>query len=120
MLTYAKNCYTHFELIALALRMAVKKLRPYFQAHTIVVLSSYPIMVILHKTDALGRLLKWAIKLSEFNIVYHLRFTIKGQVLTDFIVGLSYVFNDNILEPLWILETDGFSKVVGGGVGMVL
>ena len=65
----AKPCYMNFERIALALRVVAKKLCPYFQAHTINVLSNYPIRVIRHKPDALSRLLKSAIELSEFDII---------------------------------------------------
>ena len=54
MLTDAKTRYTDFELIALALRMAAKKLLLYFQAHTIIVLTSYLIKAIVHKPDASG------------------------------------------------------------------
>ena len=69
MLTHVESHYTNFERIALALRVATKKQCPYFQAHTINVLSSYLIRAILHMPDSLGRLLKWAIELCEFDIV---------------------------------------------------
>ena len=115
MLTDAKTRYTKFEQIALALRMETTKLRPYFQAHTIVILTSYPIRAILHKLDASERLLKWAVKVSEFDIVDHLRSATKGQVLINFIAELSNMPKDSISEPLWILETEGSSKAVGGG-----
>ena len=92
--------------------MSVKKLRPYFQAHIIVVLTGYPIRTILHKPDALGRLLKWEVELSEFEIVYHSRLAIKGPVLTEFIAEMSNMPKDAISEPLWILETNGSYKVV--------
>ena len=91
MLTNAETRYTDFERIALALRMAAKKLCPYFQAHTIIVLTSYPIKAILHKPDASGWLLKWVVELSEFGIEYRLRSSIKGQVLANFIVEMSEV-----------------------------
>ena len=89
MLTDAGTRYNDFERITLVLRLDVKKLRLYFQAHIIVILSSYLIRVILHKPNASGRLLKWAIELSEFNILYHPRSAIKGQVLADFIAKMS-------------------------------
>ena len=54
MLTDVETRYTNFERIALALSMAAKKLRPYFQAHIIIVLTNYPIIAIIHKSDALG------------------------------------------------------------------
>ena len=70
--------YYDFERIVLALRTIAKKLRPYFQAHTIFVLTNLPIRAILHKPDASDWLLKWAIELSEFDIEYHPRSAIKG------------------------------------------
>ena len=100
--------------------MAVKKLRPYLQAHTIIVLTSYPIRAILHKPDSLEQILKWAIELSEFDVLYRLRSTIKGQVLADFMVEMSNVRPRNVVKTLWILETDGSSKAAGGGADMVL
>ena len=78
MLTDVESCYIDFERITLALRVATNKLRPYVHAHTINILSSYPIRAILHKPDAASKLLKWAIELSEFDIVYCPRLTIKG------------------------------------------
>ena len=90
-LTNAETRYTDFERIALALRTTTKKLHPYFQAHTIVVLTNYPIKAILHKSNASGRLLKWAIELSKSDIEYRPRLAIKGQILADFIVEMSDV-----------------------------
>ena len=58
--------------------------------------------------------------MSEFDIVYHPRSDIKGRVLTDFIVELSDVSKSSLLESLWILETDGSSKEIGGRASMVL
>ena len=100
--------------------MAVKKLRLYFQAHTIIVLTSYPITSILHKLDTSGRLLKWVVELSEADIMYDQRYAIKGQVLADFMVEISDIRPCDIGEALWILEIDGSSKAAGGGANMVL
>ena len=72
MLTTVETRYIDFQRITLALRMTSKKLCPYFQAHTIVVLSSYSIKVVLQKPNASGRLLKLAMELSEFDIEYAL------------------------------------------------
>ena len=69
--------------------MAAKKPPPYFLAHTIVVLTSSPIKAILHKPDKSGRLLKWAIELSEFNIEYRPITAVKGQALADFFMERS-------------------------------
>ena len=74
------------EKLILALVTTAKRLRPYFQTHTIEVPTEHPMKQILHKLETSGRLRKWAIELSEFDIRYKPRTAIKGQVLEDFIV----------------------------------
>ncbi|XP_077248245.1 uncharacterized protein LOC143887886 [Tasmannia lanceolata] len=64
--------------------MAVRKLRPYSQDHTIRVLTDHPLRQVLHKPDTSGQLVKWAVELSEFDIQYMPRPAIKAQVLPDF------------------------------------
>ena len=120
MLIDVETQYTDFQRITLALRMVVKKLRPYFQVHTVVVLTIYPIRAILHKLDASGRLIKWAVELSEFDIEYRPGSAIKCQILANFITEMSDVQARDLCEMSWILETDSSSRAVGGGVGMVL
>ena len=78
--------YPKMEKLILALVTTAKRLRPYFQAHTIEVLTQHLMKQILHKLETSGRLIKWAIELSEFDIKYKPRTTVKGQVLVDFIV----------------------------------
>ncbi|XP_077251974.1 uncharacterized protein LOC143891236 [Tasmannia lanceolata] len=65
--------------------MAARKLRPYFQAHTIKVLTDQPLRQVLHRPDISGRLVKWVVELSEFDIQYAPRPAIKAQVLADFV-----------------------------------
>ena len=79
------------EKIVLALVITARRLRPYFQAHTIEIPTEHPMKQILHKPETSGRLVKWAIELSEFDIRYKLRIAIKGQVLADFIMEFSSV-----------------------------
>ncbi|RVX07353.1 Retrovirus-related Pol polyprotein from transposon 17.6 [Vitis vinifera] len=55
------------------------KLRPYFQAHPVIVLTDQPLRSILHKPDLTGRMLQWAIELSEFGIEFQPRLSKKGQ-----------------------------------------
>ena len=80
--------YSRIEQTTLALKNATQKLRSYFQAHQLTVLTNKPLRVILHKSDLFGRILKWAIKLNEYEIKYQPRLSLKGQVMTDFIVEL--------------------------------
>ncbi|GFS45972.1 hypothetical protein Acr_00g0099270 [Actinidia rufa] len=72
--------------LAYALMIAARKLRHYFQAHPIIVLTDQPLKHILQRPNTSGRLLKWSIELSEFHIEYKPRTAIKAEALADFIV----------------------------------
>ena len=74
------------EKLILALVTIARKLRPYFQVHTIEVLTEYPMKQVLHKLETSGRLMKWAIELSKFDIRYMPKTATKGQVLADFVM----------------------------------
>ena len=69
----AETRYSRLEKLALALVVAGRKLRPYFQSHSIKVLTTYPLKNILHKPELSGRLTKWAVELSEYDITFHPR-----------------------------------------------
>lgn len=80
--------YSKMEQTTLALRNAAQKLRPYFQAHQVIVLTNQLLISILHKLDLSGRMLKWVIELSEYIIKYQAILATKWQVMTDFIVEI--------------------------------
>ena len=71
--------YNHLEQAALTLQVATKKLRPYLQAHPIVVLTDLPLRSTIHKPDLSGRMAQWAIELSEFGIQYKPRLAKKDR-----------------------------------------
>ena len=56
------------EKLAFAFVMAARKLKPYFQAHTIIVLMDQPLKRAISSPEAAGRMALWAIDLSEFDI----------------------------------------------------
>ncbi|KAL5583401.1 hypothetical protein UlMin_015843 [Ulmus minor] len=43
--------------------VAARKLRPYFQAHTIIIPTKFPLKQVFQKPEASGRLAKWSIEL---------------------------------------------------------
>jgi len=73
------------EKFSYALEMASRKLRPYFEAHKILVLTNPPLRNVLQKLDALGRFLKWAVELSHYDLTFEPRRAIKAQALADFL-----------------------------------
>jgi hypothetical protein len=56
----------------------LRKLRHYFQAHKIMVPSSFPL-------GKINRIVKWSVELGEFEIEFCLRQAIKSQILADFV-----------------------------------
>ncbi|KAK3012374.1 hypothetical protein RJ639_012731 [Escallonia herrerae] len=75
----AELCYPDTKKLACALLVAARKLRPYFQSHSIMVLMDKPLRRIHHKPNISRQLVPWSIKLGEFDIRYKPRPSIKGQ-----------------------------------------
>uniref|UniRef100_A0A2N9IDH1 RNase H type-1 domain-containing protein n=1 Tax=Fagus sylvatica TaxID=28930 RepID=A0A2N9IDH1_FAGSY len=120
----AEERYPPMEKLAFALVTAARKLRPYFQAHTIVLLTNHPLRKAMSKPDAAGRLIQWSIELSEFDIDYRPRTAIKAQALADFIAEFTSK-DDEPTEDVeqaskWTVNIDGSSTKDSGGVGIVL
>ena len=76
----------------------------------------------MNKLEAIGRLIQWAVKLSEFNIKYQLRHAIKAQALADFIAEFTPSYDDlEVMEDKkWIIHVHGSSTQHAGGIGVVL
>ena len=119
-LTDAKTRYTHLKRAALALRTAAQKLRPYFQAHPVVVLTDLPLRGTIHKLDLSGRMARWAMELSEYGIQYKLRLSKKGQVLANFLAEIPQSDTCPDGRGWWILCVDGASRQSGAGIGLQL
>ena len=77
--------------LAFALVTTARKIKPYFQAHMVNVLTDKPLRRVISNPEAAGRLALWAIELSEFDIQYCPRTTIKGQIVADFITEFTHV-----------------------------
>ena len=67
----AEERYPRMEKLAFALIIATQKLKPYFQAHRIVVLTDQPLKRAMSSPEAVRRMALWAIELSEFDVQYH-------------------------------------------------
>nr|GEU98804.1 reverse transcriptase domain-containing protein [Tanacetum cinerariifolium] len=78
--------YTPMEKLVLALVHTSKRLKRYFQAHPIIVITDQPIQQMLSRPKVAGRLHKWIIELGEYAIHYRPRMSVKKQILADFIV----------------------------------
>jgi len=113
--------YQALEKATLAIVFSAKMLRHYFHSFTVVVMTDLPIQKVLKKPDVAGRMVKWVVELSEFDIRYEPRGPINGQVFADFVVELSSgVTPSEGLDFRWVLSVDGSSNQQGSGVGVIL
>jgi ribonuclease HI len=130
----AKVRYLETHKLLYAVLVTSRKLRHYFQAQRVVVVTSFPLRAILHNSNATGNITKWAAELAEFQPCH----AIKSQVLADFIVEWTPppyapggpdpepgptpagrggpVFT----EPHWTLFFDGSAHQESAGAGVVL
>jgi len=74
-------------------------------------MTDQPIKKSMNKFEAIGRMAQWAIELSQFDIEYHTRTTIKAQALADFIAEFTLPDEDNHLDKTerWSIQTDSSS-----------
>jgi hypothetical protein len=118
----AKTHYAQSEKLIYALLITSRKLRHYFQAHKIVVPSSFPLGEIIRNCDANGRIVKWPVKLGEFEIEFCLRQPIKSQILADFVPEWTEIKMPPPKErpEHWIMYFDGALNLEGVGAGVLL
>jgi hypothetical protein len=102
------NC-TEIEKIAYVVLTSSRKLKHYFQAHEITVPTSQPLEDILRNKEASGRIGKWVTELSQFEIIYVPRTTIKSQALADFMADWMPLAQSNpqSSNQTWTVFTDG-------------
>jgi hypothetical protein len=88
--------------------MTKHKLRHYFDAHPITVVSKYPLREVIQNPEAEGRIAKWALELMWQNISYAPRSAIKSQVLTDFVAEWTAIQTPPapIEHDTWIMYFD--------------
>ena len=66
-------------------------------------------------------MVKWAVELSEFDIKYEPRGSVKGQIFVDFVIELSSETTQNAKGDFrWVLSVDGSSNKLGSGAGVIL
>ncbi|GJT50425.1 reverse transcriptase domain-containing protein [Tanacetum coccineum] len=120
------------EKLALSLVHMTRRLRQYFEAHPVKVITDQPIKQILNKTEASGKLAKYTVELGAYNITFEPRNVVKGKVLADFITKTpgeeppeEYFQAPRVMPEKddteeWILFIDGSSSSKGSGAGLVL
>jgi ribonuclease HI len=108
-LSGSKLLYSELEKIAYAVVMATRKLRHYFEAHKVTVLTDQPLNDLFINKAVSSRIAKWATELSKHTIDFGKRSAIKSQVLADIVVDWTSPSNiavDEELVPIWEIRCD--------------
>jgi hypothetical protein len=122
MLSDSKTRYFHIKKLTYALLITFHKLSHYFQTHQIEVHTSSTLGEILHNREATGKIDKWVIELSMYDIVYKSTTVIKAQALSDFMVEWTETQTPPKERELeyWTINFDGSLQFQGAGAGILV
>ena len=97
------------------------KLRHYFEAHPVTVVSSFPLGEIVHNREAEGRIAKWSVELMGETLTYAPRKAIKSQILGDFVAEWTDIQLPSlqIQGECWTMYFDGSVMKTGAGAGLL-
>ena len=113
--------YPRIKKITFSLIVSSWKLRPYFQVNPILFMTDQPIKKAINKPDAAGRMVQWAVELSQFDIECRPQTIIKAQVLADFIVEFKMPEDRPMdVTKSWTVQTDGSLAKGREGVRVII
>jgi hypothetical protein len=119
-LSETKARYPQVQNLLYAVVLGRCKLRHYFEAHPVTVVSSFPLGEIIRNSDAAGRIAKWLVELMGETLAYAPRKAIKSQILANFVAEWTHTQlpPPQIQAECWTLYFDG--SVMNTGVGASL
>jgi ribonuclease HI len=129
--------YSGAERACLALIYASQRLRHYFLAHKIQLMTkSHPIRSLLYRPILSGRLAQWLLQLSQYEIITETPMAIKSQAIVDLLAqfpgedsssishevpgGVGETLLADLVDSIWTLKFDGSSTSSSSRVGIVL
>uniref|UniRef100_A0A2N9I5B2 Integrase catalytic domain-containing protein n=1 Tax=Fagus sylvatica TaxID=28930 RepID=A0A2N9I5B2_FAGSY len=131
----AESRYSGAERSCLALIYASQKLRHYFLAHKVQLMTkSHPIRSLLHRSVLSGRLAQWLLQLSQYEIIAETPTAVKSQAIADLLAQfpgednslitdevpgeINEVFLTGLADSVWTLRFDGSSTATSAGAGI--
>jgi hypothetical protein len=67
---FTVNRYPQIQKLFYVVVLTRRKLRHYFEAHPVTVVSSFPLGEIIRNPDATGRITKWSVELTGETLAY--------------------------------------------------
>jgi len=116
----AETRYSAIEKLCLCLYFSCIKLRHYLlSAECTVICKDDVVRYMLSMPTMSGRIGKWILALSEFDLRYESAKAVKGQVMADFVTQHCGTVETLEIVP-WTLFFDGSTCDRGAGIGIVL
>ena len=126
--------YIMIERLCLALVWATKRLRHYVTEYSILLVSRLdPLRYLFNRPVLTGRLMRWLVLLTEFDIQYMTQKSVKGSIVVDHLASLPVSddrpidddFPDEQFVSMtsitgWQLYFDGAANQSGFGIGILL
>ena len=136
MLKDSETQYSRAEKACLSLIYAAQRLRHYFLAHKIYLMTkSHPILSLLRRPVLSGRLVQWLLQLSKFEIIPITPTAVKRQAIADLLAWFLGEEGWNVANEVpgdlpevsvveaagakWTLRFDGSSTATEGGARIV-
>lgn len=120
-LSGTKTRYPQIQKLIYTVVLARRKLRHYFEAHPVTVVSSFPLGEIIQNREVSGRIAKWSVELMGETLTYAPRKAIKSQILADFVAEWTDVQLPpaQIQAECWTMYFDGSVMKTGAGAGLL-
>jgi hypothetical protein len=102
--------------------MMTKKLKHYFLAHIVQVVSNQRLARVVQSKEATGWIAQWAVEIGQYDIEFIPQWAIKSQALADFIAKWtdSSLRGIDELPDHWVMYFGRSCTLKGPGAGVVL